>query len=410
MNLDVMTAVSPLFNRIMVIGVIALIAVIIYYLIHIGNRYVPEDRVIKINYTLVKKVILTILVVWILMYLFTKVKVLNEFFISFIMALFLAYLINPGVQYLGRKWNVPKWAGVAIVYMGVLLVMVMLAVSVIPRTTAEFTKLVSTLPDLMQRGKKLINIYGEMLTKSLGQQTADNIIESIDENIQMIIAGFQNRTIGTVGNVVSGFSSVFAKIINVIMVPIMTYFLVIDRKRIKNWVSGFVPKKYQKDASILGTEINRVMDDFIRGRIIMAIFVGVSTTIMLFIFKVEFAIVIGIVTMIADIIPYIGPFLGLLPAVIFAFISSPLKALWVLIFFIALQWVENNIVAPKVLSTTLGLHPLVVFITIILAGRLYGVLGMIISVPLVAMSIIVVNFLVRKYKEKNDEESITPIE
>ena len=78
--------------------------------------------------------------------------------------------------------------------------------------------------------------------------------------------------------------------------------------------------------------------------------------IYLLILRVDFAVVIGIITMIADIIPYIGPFMGFVPTVLFAFIVSPFKALWVAILFVLLQWAENNILAPKLIGDKTGLN------------------------------------------------------
>ena len=117
----------------------------------------------------------------------------------------------------------------------------------------------------------------------------------------------------------------------------------------------------------------------------MAVFVGVATAIVLWILGVNYAVVIGAITCIADIIPYIGPLLGFLPAIIVAFIQQPMKALWVGIAFVLIQWVENNLVGPKLLGDSTGLHPLTVLLCLIIGGGMFGVLGMIFSVPIVAI-------------------------
>ncbi|MDG2830143.1 AI-2E family transporter, partial [Vibrio parahaemolyticus] len=118
--------------------------------------------------------------------------------------------------------------------------------------------------------------------------------------------------------------------------------------------------------------------------------------------NIDFAIVIGMITAIADIIPYIGPFLGFLPAVVLAFLSSPIKALWVAVFFVVIQWVENNILAPKVLGQSIGLHPLTVLLALIIGGGIFGVLGMILAVPVTAILMIIFRFIKMKYKESRE--------
>ena len=132
----------------------------------------------------------------------------------------------------------------------------------------------------------------------------------------------------------------------------------------------------------------------------MAVIVGITTTIFLFVMGIEFAIVIGFITGIADIIPYIGPFLGFLPAVIFAFIAGPIKALWVGIFFILIQWAENNILGPKILGKTTGMHPLTILLSIIAGGTMFGVMGMLLAVPFVSVMIILYKYFKNKINNR----------
>ena len=124
---------------------------------------------------------------------------------------------------------------------------------------------------------------------------------------------------------------------------------------------------------------------FVRGRIIMAIFVGVATMIYLMLFGIEFSFVIGVITCVADIIPYIGPFLGFVPAVLLALFKGPFTAFWVAVLFCFVQWLENNILGPKILGDSTGMHPLIVLILLIIGGGMFGVLGMIFSVPVAAV-------------------------
>ena len=116
----------------------------------------------------------------------------------------------------------------------------------------------------------------------------------------------------------------------------------------------------------------------------MAIAVGVMTTIFLLIMRIDYALIIGIITCIADIIPYIGPALGFIPAVVLALVDSPIKAVIVAAAFVLIQWVENNILAPKILGTTIGLNPLLILTSLILGAGMFGVPGMIFAVPVVA--------------------------
>ena len=130
----------------------------------------------------------------------------------------------------------------------------------------------------------------------------------------------------------------------------------------------------------------------------MSLYAGVMTTIMLLILRIDFPFVIGFITGLADIIPYIGPFLGYVPAVFFAAISSPIKALWVSVFWVLIQWTENNLVAPKIIGENMGMHPMIILLSIIIGGGVFGVFGMLLSVPIVAIFRIVVKYIIDRKK------------
>ena len=108
------------------------------------------------------------------------------------------------------------------------------------------------------------------------------------------------------------------------------------------------------------------------------------------------------ITGIADIIPYFGPFLGFLPAVFFALLNSPIKAFWVAVLFIGIQWIENNVLAPKIIGESTGIHPITILLALIIGGGMFGVMGMIFSIPLVAVAKILFNFIMENIKKPNN--------
>lgn len=160
-----------------------------------------------------------------------------------------------------------------------------------------------------------------------------------------------------------------------------------------------VPEKYEDDVSRLFHEMDKVFNEFIRGRLIVGAFVGIATTIVLLILKVDFALLIGIFSGLMDIIPYFGPVLGIIPGVVFAFLQKPIKALWVIILFIVIQQIENNIISPKVVGESVGIHPITVILVLIIGGSMFGILGMLLAVPFAAIFKIVLLFVVEKVDE-----------
>lgn len=171
-------------------------------------------------------------------------------------------------------------------------------------------------------------------------------------------------------------------VFSLVLTPIFAFYFLKDKEQIKNRFKGLLPESKKERLLRLFSNIHDDMTKYVIGKIKMAIFVGFATFIMLLILGVEFSFVIGIITCVADIIPYVGPLMGLVPAFVFGFIESPIKALWILIMYLFLQWVENNIVGPKILSEETGFHPIVVLFLLVLGASLFGFLGMILAVPI----------------------------
>ncbi len=186
---------------------------------------------------------------------------------------------------------------------------------------------------------------------------------------------------------------IVSKFVIIAIVPVVSFYLIYDREKLVNRITNWITKYRGQRFLDLTSDLNAAMSDFIRGRLIMAAFVGVGTTIVMFILGIEFALVIGIITAVADIIPYIGPFLGFIPAFILAWIDSPVKGVIMAVSFLLLQWLENNVLGPKILSDSVGLHPIIILFCILIGASIGGVLGMIFFLPIVLATKIILEHL-----------------
>lgn len=407
----------------LVILSILLIFLAIYYLINIGNRYIEGKKRINIDLSLITKIFLGILIFYLINILFNKFPILGYTLSSVIIAIIFAYIINPIVNYLERK-GVKRQFGVIIVYISAILIFGILIVSVIPKTINEVSNLLTSLPGMVdtlirefnnflsnvfakfniELPKNFINIYKETNPKVNGNvetpQIVSNILESIKGTINDLIVKVQGSLMGSLSNVISKLYGFLTSAFRLVLIIIFSFYFSVDKERFMLRVKKAIPNKHREDISYLTKNIDIALQQFIRGRMLMAIFVGLLTMIYLLVLRVDFAIIIGLITCVADIIPFIGPFLGCAPAVLFAFMDSPMKALWVLILFVIVQWVENNILAPKLIGDSTGLNPLVILISIIIGGGIFGVWGMVISVPLTSIIFILVDFIKIKYNDR----------
>ena len=402
---------------------ILLIFLAIYYLINIGNRYIEGKKRINIDLHFITKIFLGILTLYLITIIFNKFPILGYTISSAIIAIIFAYIIDPIVNYLERK-GVKRQFGVIIVYISALLIFGILIVSVIPKTINEISNLLSSLPGMVDTFTKNVNsfltdifakfnielpdnfidFYKESNPKVNGNvetpQIVSNILNSMQKTINDLVAKAQGSLMGSLSGLFSKVYGFLTSAFRLVLIIIFSFYFSVDKEKFTLKVKKAIPNKHREDITYLANRIDIALQQFIRGRMLLAIFVGVLTMVYLLILRVDFAIIIGLITCVADIIPYVGPFLGCAPAVLFAFMDSPVKAFWVLVLFVLVQWVENNILAPKLIGDSTGLNPLLILISIIIGGGIFGVWGMVISVPITSIIFILIDFAKIKYNDR----------
>lgn len=378
-----------------------LLVLIIYYLVHIGNNYIPERKRIRISNSKALPVIGLFLLLYFLYFLFKKYNILSDMFFTISISAIIAYILNPIVQYFESR-GMKKIFAVITLYFIIAGIVFILAFLVIPSSAREIGKLVNNLPRYFSNIKIFVDNINLKYSSYLGEMSP--IFQGIQKAIIDGIAKIEISIGDGIQSFVQGVINSFSRIVSTILTPILVFYFLVDKEYFKKEIKDLIPKKYRNEVLGLVKEIDTSVSGFIRGRVIMAICIGIATTIFLLIMGVDFAMVIGFITTIGDVIPYIGPFIAFVPAVIFAFISSPIKALWVSIFFVLLQWAENNLLGPKILGDSTGMHPLTILISIIIGGAIFGVAGMILIVPFIAISKIFYQFIKIKLRNPPEEK------
>ena len=395
---DITMGIAPeIFVKLVWILSAALLFLVIYYLINIGNRFVPDKKMIHYNTRLIVWVIVGLFGLYFITKIFNRYPLIADTFYTIIISLILAYFLNPLVDFFEKK-GLNRFISTVLVYLIILGTIVILTISVLPRTGRELRRLATNFPGYITAITNwLSSLYSDYTSTIEGvPELVSSIEKVITQNVDRLQAGIANG-IESFLMIIAG---MFTRIISWILTPILTFYFLMDKDHFIEKLKTLIPKKNKEETISLFKQIDTALSEFIRGRLLMAVIVGITTTIFLFVMGIEFAIVIGFITGIADIIPYIGPFLGFLPAVIFAFIAGPIKALWVGIFFILIQWAENNILGPKILGKTTGMHPLTILLSIIAGGTMFGVMGMLLAVPFVSVMIILYKYFKNKINNR----------
>lgn len=377
------------------ISVIILILILSYFVIKYGNKYLDKKRKLYIS----KKQIIIMLLLFVLMliiyYIYNDSSLKGIIFTIFI-SIIIAYVINPIVDFLEFK-KIKRIYGTLLVYLAIIGTIYMIAVLIFPAIFNEVKNLIELLPeyskDISTFMDNLYNNYYENIENlPFG---VNEISDSIDGNISKI----QDILIDGIRGSMDFLMSFFSKALNIFLVPIIVFYLVKDKDFFKKNIEMTIPKKYRTDIINLSKKIDWSLGNFIRGQFIVALFVGTFTAIGLLILGVNYALIIGLIAGITNIIPYFGPIIGGALGVSFALLESPMKAIWVLILFVVIQQIEGNILQPKIMGDKVGLHPLIIIIALLIGGSLMGILGMLLAIPIATTLKIILSFTIQKISE-----------
>lgn len=373
-----------------------ILVLIIYYLINIGNSYLSEKKRLRFDDKRILPIMLTIIGIYFSYLLVKRYTILSDTLYALVISSIIAYALNPIINFLEKK-GINRLLGVLIVYLSIIAVFFIVSFLIIPKSSAEIKRLVTNMPTYFEQVSKMVdNLYTKYYSTLGGLPP---MFKGIEQVVMDNIVNIEDAIVNTLKVFIGGIIHTLSKFVSIVLTPILTLYFLVDKDFFKKKLKEAIPKKYRADVMYLANKIDYSLSRFVRGRLIMSLYVGVFTTVVLMIMGIEFAFVIGFVTGIADIIPYIGPLLGFIPAVFFAYLSSPIKVLWVSVLFVLIQWGENNILAPKIIGENLGMHPLVILLSIIIGGGVFGVFGMILSVPTVAVFRILFNFTKDKMKK-----------
>ncbi|MCL6610247.1 MAG: AI-2E family transporter [Peptococcaceae bacterium] len=308
--------------------------------------------------------------------------------VSFLLAGVIFYLFNPLVDRLESRGTGRTWA-ILLVYAAAAIIAAAAALYGVPRMVGQLNGLVEAVPAYAGQVQK---ISRDIESRYARAGLPDEIRRIIDDRIGWL----EQRVLGLVSRAMSGIVGVLEQILSILLAPVLAFYLLRDFCRFKEDFFSLVPHRWQADAVILAGEINRVLDSYIRGYLLVCVIVGTLTGLAMFLLGVEFPLVLGVFAGLTELIPYFGPFIGALPAVSLALLKSKWLALKVVLAFLIIQQLEGSVISPKVLGDRVGLHPLAVILALLVAGKISGLPGMLLAVPAAAILKILIAFAWRR--------------
>lgn len=306
----------------------------------------------------------------------------------FVLALVLAYILLPVVTFFegGIKRFVPRFGGaraVAIVltYLAAILAAALFFLLIAPVVSEQFEV-------LWENRQEIAGFVEDLVDDGLRQYRAsvpEEIQAQIDSALRQAGARLSAAAQAAIGQTVSAVTSTVAFIAGLVIVPVWLFYVLYDQNRFMRKAVEVIPAQVRPDTVNVMRISDRILSQYLRGQLLLCLVVGVAATIGLALLGVPFFAVLGLIAGIFEILPFVGPIIGMVPAVLVAVIERPILGLWTLLLFIGIQQVENTVLVPRISGKAVELHPALIVLVLIIGSQVAGLAGAILAVPVTAI-------------------------
>lgn len=363
--------------------------------------------------------VLPIIILSVLVYrLFNSYELVIDFlgqgiaiFIPFFWAFAFAYLINPLMKKIDTRFKVGRGLSILISYIIVIGMFALLVTFVAPGLSSSISDIINQIPTyaetITEFAEEMSDKYQIFeILKLSDSLNADSI--STLENAMKSIAEFTSTVIGSMLVGVVGFTAGLFKVVIGLIISI--YFLK-DKELFTAGIKKIMFALFNKNFALtlvdIGSEANSLFGKYFVGKAIDSLIIGIICYAGMVILKAPYPMLLASIIALTNMIPFFGPFIGGVPAVFITVFNSPITALWVAIFIVVLQQLDGYVIGPKILGDSVGLSPFWIILAILVGGATFGILGMLVGVPVVALiRLYSIKYFDKRIKDKNLEEFI----
>ena len=344
-----------------------------------------------------------VVIVW-LIYL------LRNALLPFLIGGALAYILAPMVSLLERR---TPWMGgrpeikriilVWVVMAGMLLLIVGVLLMVIPPLVDEFGYFIDALPDLLRQASDTLQSLNRHIIANTPPEIRafeQDIINNLGAALRGTANGFVSRTLSVVSQTVG-------TLLGLAIIPLFLFYVLKDGRKIIYGLLSPLPIGPRAHAHNIVDLLNTAFSTYVRAQLLLGLVVGVMVFIGLTLLGVRFAPILGLVAGIFELVPIIGPWLGAIPGIIVVLATAPDKFVWVAALYLGVQLLENSLLVPRIQSSALNIHPVMILVVLIVGNELFGLWGILLGPPLTAAGKEVVLYFVRVWSV-NEEPELEP--
>jgi predicted PurR-regulated permease PerM len=327
----------------------------------------------------------TFLKVIVLIAIFAFLYLVKEILALIFLALIFASSIDPWVDWL-KKRSIPKTLSIIVIYALFIGIFLTIIISVIPPVAGEIAQLAKLFPDYYEKLSQFFSNFQKVESTSAVQDVQLGL-NTVSSTLTQALSSLFTTT-----------TQVFSGIFSFITILIMAFYFTVEENAIKKFSEAIIPKKYQNYVTDLTSRIQTKLGQWFRGQLTLSLVIFAMTFLGLFLISIfipiKYILIMALLAGVLEIIPYFGPWIAGIIAVLLTLTQSGWATLFVALLYLIIQQLENSVIVPKIIGKSVGLNPLIVVIAILVGFKLGGILGALVSVPIAAaLSVFVVDFL-----------------
>lgn len=303
------------------------------------------------------------------------VSVASIIFSPFFIGAFISYLLHPIVEALHRR-GMKRGLSVIIIYLIFFGVTGFGLYKGIPATVNQIQELSENAPSLIRQYKTWV----EML-----HDHTSNWPFGIQERIEKGLDNLEVQMNVYVNKILNYSTKIFDFLVLLALIPFISFYMLKDYDELKKMIWYMTPKKWRNQGRAFMRDVDTSLGEYIRGQLLICAAIGVACTLLFWLFGMKYPLVFGTIIGITNVIPYFGPIIGAIPAMIIAATMSVKMVLTVAIIVIVLQFLEGNVLSPMIVGKSLHMHPLFIMLALLAGEEMGGIVGMILSIPILAV-------------------------
>ena len=307
----------------------------------------------------------------------------------------LFYLLNPLVD-LMEKYKINRVLAISIIFVIIAVVLIIGLAVAIPNLQRQVVIFAQNVPSYLEDADRVID---DLVTKRLPDDfrpQLEQVLAQFSTQATAWASNISSKAVNWVSALISGTSQV---IVALIIMPFMLFYLLRDGKGLRDYITQFLPNKLREPVGKVLSDVNQQLANYVRGQITVAVIVAIMFIIFFKIIGLRYAVALGVTAGVLNLVPYLGSFLAMLPALVLGLIAGPVMLLKVIIVFIVEQTIEGRFVSPLILGSQLNIHPITILFVLLTSGSMFGIWGVLLGIPIYASAKVVISAIFDWYKE-----------